>query len=235
MALWCRWPRPWGCLREREYWRGTLARAAALIAPAVLLPLPWYRFLKRTYGDFSAFAAIRELQKGWNAPAGTFGQLLRSRGFHLDRIHEYWGYFGWKQIPFDEGELRAVQAGLVLCAAGLLFGLVRFLWTPPAAPGTADRPAEAAERRVQVAGVALLVAANILMYGAMIYFGTMFMLTQARYIFPVVTATALLGMLGVRALVPRPLRAPAAALVIFLLGVFNLSLLTRLVIPFAFL
>ncbi|MDP9371318.1 MAG: hypothetical protein M3Q65_02445, partial [Chloroflexota bacterium] len=234
-------PRPWRRVREGAWWRGTLARAAAMIAPTVLLPLPWYRFLKRTYGDFSAFAAIQQLQAGWNAPAGTFGELLFSKGFHHDRIHEYWGLYGWRDIPLDAGELRAVYAGLGLCAAGLLVGLAQFLRAErarqrPTAPADPDRPALAEEdRRGQVAGVILLVAANLAMYGAMIYFGTMFALTQARYIFPAATGAALLAMLGLRALVPRPLRPPAAALVIFALGLFNLLVLTRFVIPFAFL
>ncbi len=240
VALWCRWPRPVARLRERDWWRGTLARATAIVAPAVLLPLPWYLFLKRTYGDVSAVAAIQQLQAGWNAPAGTFSQLLFSREFHLERVHEYWGYFGWKDIPLEIGELRAVYAGMGLCAAGLLVGFARSLWPDPpdrsaAAPDGPAAAVAAEERRVQAAGVVLLVAANVVMYGAMIYFGTMFALTQARYIFPVATATALLGMLGLRALVPRPLLAPAAALVIVALGLFNLLVLTKFVIPYAFL
>ena len=67
------------------------------------------------------------------------------------------------------------------------------------------------------------------------YFGTRFQLTQARYIFPVATATALLAMLGLRALLPARLLRPAAALTIGALGVFNVLVLTRLVIPYAFL
>ena len=52
------------------------------------------------------------------------------------------------------------------------------------------------------------------MYGAMLYFGTMFLLTQARYIFPVAAASALLAMLGLRAFLPERAVRPAAALTI---------------------
>lgn len=233
VAVWCRWPRPWGRVRAADYWRGTLGRALALVVPLTLLAAPWYLFLKATYGDFSAFAAIQRLQAGWNTPAGTFTELLRSREFHRERIHEYFGYFGWKWIPLDPPELNAVYAGMFLCASGLVVGAARLLaqwlgegWRRPP-PALRDRP--------RAAGIALLLAANLLMYGAMIYFGTMFQLTQARYIFPVVTATAAVAMLGLRALIPERWTRPAAALTIAALAAFNLLVLTRFVIPYALL
>jgi hypothetical protein len=61
----------------------------------------------------------------------------------------------------------------------------------------------------------------------------MFQLTQARYVFPVLPAAAVLAMLGLRALVPAWARAPAAALVIAAASVFQVLLLTRLVLPYA--
>ncbi len=226
VAVWCRWPRPWSRVRERGYWRGTLAAAAALIIPALALPAPWYAFLRRTYGDFSAFAAIQQLQVAWNVPAGTFGELAGSRAFHLERIREYVGYFGWKLIPLTAQQERLVQVGLLLSGAGLLVGSGRLAWRWRAG----QRP-----ERVAVAGVTLLTVANAVMYGAMIYFGTMFLLTQARYIFPVASATALLAMLGLRAFIPERLTRPAAALTIAALAAFNLWLLLGSVLPYALL
>ena len=72
------------------------------------------------------------------------------------------------------------------------------------------------------------------MYGATIYFGTMFLLTQARYFFPVAGATALLGLLGVRALLPERLLRPAAAITIAAFAVFNFWLLLGSVLPYAY-
>lgn len=227
VALYCRWPRPWGALRTRAYWRGTLATAAALVVPALALPAPWYAFLYRTYGDLSAFAAIQRLQQAWNTPVGTFWELLGSKEFHLERIREYFGYFGWKLIPLTEGQTHAVYAGLILCGVGLIVGLLRLGWR---AVRRDWRPTG-----VQVAGVALIVLANLVMYGAMIYFGTMFLLTQARYIFPVAAATALLAMLGLRAFLPERALRPAAALTIAALAAFDLWLLLGAVLPYAFL
>ena len=225
VALRCHWPRPWGIIRTRAYWRGALGTAAALIVPTLAIPAPWYAFLDRTYGDFSAFAAIERLQQAWNIPAGTFGELLTSADFHLERIREYFGYFGWKLIPLTAPQTNAIYGGLLLCGSGLLVGLARLGWR---AARRGWRPAGP-----QIAGVALLVAANVLMYGAMIYFGTMFMLTQARYLFPVAAASALLAMLGLRAFLPERALRPAAALTIAVLAAFDLWLLLAGVLPYA--
>ena len=225
VALYCRWPRPWGALRTRAYWRGTLGSAAALIVPALAIPAPWYAFLYRTYGDFSAFAAIQRLQQDWNIPAGTFGELLTSKEFHLERIREYFGYFGWKLIPLTDPQANVIYGGLILCGAGLLVGLARLGWRAVRHGWRPTGP--------QLAGVALLVITNVVMYDAMIYFGTMFLLTQARYIFPVASASALLAMLGLRAFLPERALRPAAALTIAALAAFDLWLLLSGVLPYA--
>jgi hypothetical protein len=225
-AIWCHRPRSWGAMRSPAYWRGIVGPAAALVLP-LLLAAPWYRYLQRTYGDFSAFRALQELQADWNAPAGTFWQLLRSGTFHGERFHEYWGYFGWRRIPLPGSELWVVKVALLIAATGLLVGAIRVWWR--------WRGGVRVTNPYQIAGVLLLLAANALLYGAMIYFGTMFGLSQARYIFSAAPATALLAMLGLRALIPCRLLRPAAALTIACLAAFNLLLLTQLVIPYAYL
>jgi 4-amino-4-deoxy-L-arabinose transferase-like glycosyltransferase len=237
MALWSCWPRPWNSLRQRDYWRATLGAALALTLPALVLPLPWYLLLKHLYGDFTAVKAVDLLQAGWNVPTGSFGELLGSKAFLLERIHEAWGYFGWKLLPLSQGELFVVIAGLLLCGFGLLVGLGRLLATRRLGRGggqellwARDLPVE----RTQVAGIVFLLAASLLMYGAVIYYGTLNTLTQARYSFPAAPAMALLAMLGLRALVPRPLLHPAAALTIAAVAGFNLFLLATLVFPYAF-
>jgi 4-amino-4-deoxy-L-arabinose transferase-like glycosyltransferase len=226
VAVGCTWPRPLRRFGERAWWRETLPKAVALGLPALLLPLPWLLYLRRTYGDFTAFEATRELQRDWNRPAGSFTELLTSSAFHAERLKETWGYYGWKLLPLSSGELHAVRVVLGLAVFGLCVGGVRFGWRSWRRRSVGDTR--------QVAGIVALVAACLLMYGAMIYFGTMFLLTQARYVFPILPAAAVLTMLGLRALVPSRARLPAAALVIAAASLFQVLLLTRLVLPYAF-
>ena len=160
------------------------------------------------------------------SPLARSGNSSSRKQFHLERIGEYVGYFGWKLIPLTEWQMRVTYGALILYGVGLLVGLGRVAWRWRAG----QRPETA-----QVAGVTLLVVANLVMYGAMIYFGTMFLLTQARYIFPVAGATALLAMLGLRAFLPERFLRPAAALTIVALAAFNLWLFLGGVLPYAFL
>ncbi|MDQ3547837.1 MAG: glycosyltransferase family 39 protein, partial [Chloroflexota bacterium] len=127
VGVWCRWPRPWARLRDGDWWRGSVVRALAIVGPTVALALPWYLYLRRTYGDFTAFDATMELQGDWNRPAGTFTELLFSTSFHEERIHETWGYFGWRLIPLGSGELAIIYVAMALCGIGMLLGVYRWL------------------------------------------------------------------------------------------------------------
>jgi 4-amino-4-deoxy-L-arabinose transferase-like glycosyltransferase len=224
-AIYACWPRPWARVRTARYWRPLLARAALVVTPAVLLPLPWYLFLRHTYGDFTAFRALDMLQASWGPPNGTFFGLLFSPSFHLERLRESWGDWGWKLIPLTGLQADVLYAGAVLVALGLLLRLVQLARArrrnePWPAPG-----------RLAAAGV--LAGAVVLLYGAMIYFGTKNPLTQARYVFPAFAAGAALALLGLRGLIPSCRRAQAGALVVALAAGFNLLLLVQSVLPYA--
>jgi hypothetical protein len=65
-----------------------------------------------------------------------------------------------------------------------------------------------------------------------IHFGTQFSLTQARYFFPIVNAFAILVLVGLRTLIPRPQRPLGSGLVVFGLVFVNLIIYTRYVIPY---
>jgi 4-amino-4-deoxy-L-arabinose transferase-like glycosyltransferase len=222
VALWRAWP-----LRRTlaARWRATLPIAGWLVAPAVLLPLPWYLFVRRTYGDFTAFHALDQLQAAWGPPVGSVWAQLTSWSLESARLRESWGEFGWKLMPLSSAEWRAALAATLLCGAGLLVGAARYGW----AWRRARRAPGAAWQR---AGVVLLLGACLLLYGGVLYFGARFPLTQARYAFPAAPAAALLAMLGLRALLPARGRDQAAACVIALAAAFQVLLLTRLVLPY---
>ena len=231
VCVWSRWPRPWGRIRQTDWWRATTIRALAVIAPTLALALPWFLYLRRTYGDFTAFEATQELQGDWNRPAGTFTDLLFSRAFHEERIHETWGYFGWRLIPLGSGSLAVIYIAMALSAAGILVALFRWMrsirefgW-----------PDANSVSGVRVAGVVTLAAASILMYGAMVYFGTMFLLTQARYFFPILPAAIVLATAGIRSLVPDPWQLPATVALVTGAFAFQMLILLKLVLPYAYL
>jgi 4-amino-4-deoxy-L-arabinose transferase-like glycosyltransferase len=231
VAIWCRWPRPFDRVHDGVWRRRTLTRAVAIICPTVALSLPWYLYLRRTYGDFTAFKATQELQSDWNHSAGSFIGLLFSGLFHEQRIHETWGYYGWRRIPLDSAELAVVYVAMALCALGVAVGLARWLYAGSArqllAVGTIQQN--------QAVGVITLTAASVLMYGAMIYFGTMFLLTQSRYFFPILPAAIVLATAGLGSLVPTRWQRPATVALVAAAGLFQTLILVKLVLPYAYL
>lgn len=230
VAVWCRWPRPFVSIRDAGWWRGTLTRAVAIIGPTVALALPWYLYVRRTYGDFTAFKATQELQGDWNHPAGTFTELLFSGSFHKERIHETWGYFGWRLIPLGSAELAIVYVAMALGVLGVAVGLARWLLAGHARHLLADGTAQ----QSQAVGVVTLAAASVLMYGAMVYFGTMFLLTQARYFFPILPAAIVLASAGLGSLVPAQWQRPATVALVAGAGLFQTLILVKLVLPYAY-
>lgn len=217
----------WATFHQRGgrpgWWRDPLAAGALLAVPALLLPLPWYLFLYRTYGDFTAGAALQTLQATWSPPQ-TAAHLLGAPGFYGDRLREYFGDFGWKLIPLLTWQTVGTAVLLAVAAAGLLFGAIRAVG--------ARRRGELPLERSTLEALGLLALANGLFAVAIVYLGTVMWLTQARYAFPVAAATGVLLMLGIRALLPTRVARPAAAVTIALFAVFNFLVLSQLVIPY---
>jgi 4-amino-4-deoxy-L-arabinose transferase-like glycosyltransferase len=176
----------------------TWIRPITLVAiPALVLTSPWYLFLYRTYGNFSGFAQIQELQQTWNWPEGNFFELLYRLDFAVTRFSETWGEFGWRRIPLSSTLLSVIGVALLIAVAGLI---VYAAVTPDAEAARKDpvlRP-----RPWQSSALLLLFITCVVSYLAVVQFGTTFALTQARYYFGAVNAAAVLLMLGVRTLVP---------------------------------
>ncbi|MDQ3549432.1 MAG: hypothetical protein M3439_11515, partial [Chloroflexota bacterium] len=89
-------------------------------------------------------------------------------------------------------------------------------------------------RGTQAAGVVTLAAASVLMYGAMVYFGTMFLLTQARYFFPILPVAIVLAIAGLRSLVPDGWQRPATVVLVAGAATFQMLILVKLVLPYAY-
>jgi len=213
-------------------WRGWVPRGVVTAGVGGVLVLPWYVWFYRTYGNLDAFEQIRTLQSPWNKPGGTFTELLFNRGFVWMRWRETWGEFGWRRIHLDSSFLWLIAVPIVAGLVGLgiyaLLATMRHYSRSDASGPLGFEPPD----RAQAIGVGVLLLSVVTAYLAVIQFGTQFSLTQARYFFPIVNAFALLVLLGLRTLIPRPIRPIGSGLVVFGLVFMNLIIYTRYVIPY---
>ena len=213
-------------------WRDWVPKGVLTAGVGGILILPWYAWFYRTYGNLDAFEQIRTLQSPWNEAGGTFSGLLFSRDFVWMRWRETWGEFGWRRIHLDSSLLWAIafpiMAGLIgLAIFTVLAGYRRRSGATEDGPLGFEMP-----DRPQALGVAVLLIAIVTAYLAVIQFGTQFSLTQARYFFPIVNAFAILVLVGLRTLIPRPMRPLGSGLVVFGLVFMNVIIYTRYVIPY---
>ncbi|MGH2614106.1 MAG: ArnT family glycosyltransferase [Thermomicrobiales bacterium] len=208
-------------------WRGVLTRGLAIGVPAGIVAAPWYAFLYRTYGDFSGLARVEDLQY-WNGPMGTFFELLTDPGFVAARFRETWGEFGWRLIHLRPALLWAIALVTIAALLGLVtYAIAAWRNTSLWRGGESLRP-----EPWQVKALVSLALACAVAYLAVIEFGTSFALSQARYFFPVVTAAALLAMLGLRTLIPPRIRPAGQGVFVAALVVLNIVIISAYVLPF---
>ncbi|MEJ7762297.1 MAG: DUF2142 domain-containing protein [Thermomicrobiales bacterium] len=212
-------------------WRGIAWRGATIGVIALLLVSPWYLFLWRTYGNFSALPQVSELQQ-WNRPLGGFVDLLTDRRFFVMRFHESWGYFGWRMIPLPGWILWTIGVPLSVAAGGFVQYAVmtarsRGEWEAATGGDPVMRP-EAWQRWL----LGVMVLTCLVGYLAVVQFGTQFELTQARYFFPAINAIAIVLMLGLRTLIPTRWHTVGQAGVVLAMVGLNVLIYTQFVIPF---
>ncbi len=213
-------------------WRDWAPKGVVTAGIAGVLLLPWYVWFYRAYGNLDAFEQIRTLQSPWNKAGGTFTGLLFNRGFVWMRWRETWGEFGWRRIHLDSSVLWGIAFPIIAGLIGLgLFVLLSGYRSRKNESGDGPLGFEMPDR-AQAIGVLILLVAIVTAYLAVIQFGTEFALTQARYMFPVVNAFAILVLVGLRTLIPRPVRPLGSGLIVFGLAFMNIIIYTRYVIPY---
>ena len=178
----------------------------------------------RTYGNTDAFPQIAALQY-WSRPEGGFLELLVNGDFALLRFKETWGEYGWRLIHLGDSVLLLIALASIACVAGLAAWAV--IVARSQSTDQVERP-----RAWQRSVLWVRLAACVVGYLAVVQFGTRFALTQARYFFPVVTAAALLSMLGLRTLVPARWRPFGQAATVAALLALNVWLFVAYVLPF---
>ena len=196
-------------------WREWLPKGALTALVAALLVWPWFLYMDRTYGDFTALGRINELQY-WNyndSEAPSIWGQLSSESFVWDRWRETWGHFGWRLIFLSSSLYRVLLWVTLVGTVGIGVWAYRF-WTVQKPILREDDPARAAALRAraesvfdlqrwQVVGILTMGVTCLVSYYAILQFGTTFSLTQARYYFPAIIPAAILLMLGFRALFPE--------------------------------
>lgn len=198
---------------------GLLRPLAGAFAVAAAIAGPWWWFMVRTYGDPMAVAALAEMQPGLTQQGATFLDVLFSGAFLAERWAETWGEFGWKRIPVSGGLTAALGLAVIVAALGL---------ATYALPGQRRDTLEPWQTRA----ILLLAGACALSYAGIVQFGTTFVLSQARYYFPIVNAAALCVMLGLRAWIPGRWRLAAQGTVVFAAIAVNITIYTAHVVPY---
>jgi len=132
---------------------------------------------------------------------------------------ETWGEFGWKLIHISGALMTLLGVAAAACIAALIAVAM-------------DNRRLAASYGWRVPALALLAAACALGYLSIVQFGVRFMLTQARYFFPMAAAAALLLMLGLRAWIPERWRSVGQAVVVFAAIAVNVAIYTAYVLPY---
>lgn len=216
-----------------------IPKGATVGIVAGLVCWPWYLFLYRTYGNFSGLDQIAENQWAWtyrNQTKPTLFDLLFNSNFAVFRWRETWGEFGWRLIHLSDGLLWVIGVPCILATLGLLvyLGAIGWSWRPSRIhEGGLDNVA--ALDSWQVKSIALIAVAGLVAYGAMLQFGTRFVLTQARYFFPAINAFAFLLMLGLRTILPGSWRRYGQGAVVGALILMNVVIFSQYVIPYWYL
>ncbi len=244
--------------RDRATPRRDLLTAAgrSLLLPSLLIA-PWLLRNWLLYGDPTGTARLR-LIPGFGSQAQTIGEMVSSAGFWRQMLEDFWGNYGWRQIPFDPALYRLVWLLWGIALAGILVSVLRAVGRPlPADPAVpAPRPGAVGASRpgpvtrggrvthgrganpdrlssFQLRSLALLALAVGLFIFAVLYVGTV-QFTQARFAFPAMVPLGLFTLLGLSGWLPARLRPVALPVLGFVLMLLNVVVAIRFVLPFYF-
>jgi|GEM_PF-802333 len=202
----------WSRLKNRDLWSWAITLYKALnfflLLVGIYALLTWYfpeaiqTFLNRVVPTvyYSPHLLLELLSR---PPA-----QMKAVSLHLFR--SFWYTFGWMKYQLSDPWYRSLQLVSVLALSGLFLFWLRVL-----------------RRKVrietwQVQGLILLLFSCFLaLLGAFLDSGGFTVFTQGRYLFPAISAFAILGTFGLYQLVPKKLYGPFTALLILGLLIFN--------------
>jgi len=174
----------------------SLTNGLAWLAPALLLPLPWWLRNTALYGPTDPLGLVwhdavvigQPRTPDWIAAHGLLGYLDRYLDF---TFKSFWGVFGWLGI-FLDGRIYALFALLsILVAVGLLFQSWRL------------HRRDIMLESYQKLGLALLGMQLLIVLFTYFWYNLSFVQHQGRYLFPALTAISIGFALGYAGVISR--------------------------------
>jgi len=209
--------------RSGAPWRGAVPMLVRAIGLPLLLITPWFARSFLLYGDPTGASRLREIPE-YGEQAQSLPDMLFSHSFWRQMIEDFWGNYGWRQVPLEPDLIRIIWIAWVVATIGLAVGAAR-RWLPWRGYRTA--PWSSFQREA----VAFLALSVLLFIVGVLYVGTI-QFTQARFAFPAMIGFALLGLLGIEGWLPTRWRPYALPVVVALLMALSTIVLLRFLIPF---
>ncbi len=189
----------------------------------LLLVTPWFIRSFVLYGDPTGSRRLQEIPE-YGDQAQGYWDMLPDREFWRGRLEDFWGNYGWRQVPFDPHVYRVVWILWGMAAVGLLAFLIRALVRR-------QRKAPSLLSRYQWRALGLMALSVVLLIYGVLYVGTI-QFTQSRFAFPGMIGFAVLTLIGVDRWLPERLRPLALPLLVALLMGLNVLTGLRFLIPF---
>ncbi len=206
---------------------------AAFFVPALLLGGIWWIHSINTYG-FPDLFGLRQHDKVVTGQPRT-AELIAQVGFvgYLKvalqtTFNSFWGQFGWMGVPMPSWIYGVLLALLAVTGSGLIINL------QPVGDAPRMTPTEITTRRLIWSFMQLAILLAVLEY---IYYNTVFLQLQGRYMFTGIIPFALVVVLGIdawrvwlsrRLIILHPL---VTVLPFVLFALLDLYLLWRVIVP----
>ncbi len=163
-----------------------------------------------------------------------------SRSFSLRMFEEFWGFFGWLQIPLSPGIYTALKIFCYAAALGLLIGAAKILISKirRVDSSTEDTLKYNKPSSTQQLFILLTLLATVLItfYAVAIYD----IATgspgrgggQGRYFFPVIVPISILTSIGIHELVPKRAQKQVSMILFLAFFILNVTSLVYFIMPF---
>lgn len=214
----------WDERRRDARWLGPIvSRVSLTMVLPVVLVLPWFVRSYRLYGDPTGAQRLREIPE-YGEQARSYAEMLTSAVFWQGRLEDFWGNYGWRQVPFDPAMYQLIWMAWGAALLGLMALVVRSVlgrragWPPML-------------NHYQARTVTLWAVAVVSVMFGVLYVGTI-QFTQSRFAFPAMPGFALLSLLGWAVWAPSRLRPFGLAVMVSLLIVMNLLVAIRFLVPY---